>query len=62
MILHIWIVLAPGGDRPYVSTTPPSEERYQALKKQGCTIYRTDVLLPIATHDGRVGAIAVEVT
>jgi hypothetical protein len=61
MTVHVWIVLAPGGDRPYVSTSPPSEERYQALKKQGCTIYRADVLLPIAVEDGRVRAIAAEV-
>ena len=43
MMLDIWIVVDPKGDRPYVSTTPPT-----TLDRKGGTVkvYKTVVGLP----------------
>ena len=46
MIVQIWIIIDPKGDRPYVSTAAPTAERREALKSQGCEIYLANIVLP----------------
>lgn len=46
MRLSIYVIVAPSADRPYVSTTPPSEERATRLRENGSKIFRVDVDLP----------------
>lgn len=46
MVVNLWIIMSPSADRPYVSTTPPTPERYKELRAKGCKVYRADVLVP----------------
>ena len=46
MIVEIYITVEEGGDRPYVSTTPPTEARADALRARGVRLYRAKVYLP----------------
>lgn len=63
MIVRCYITMAPGGDRPYISTSRPAEDRMKSLHKQGCKVYAADILIPGWTAiDGRVEAIATEIT
>lgn len=43
----VYVVIAPDGDRPYVSTTPPSAERLKIAEEKGWRVY-------VATFDQRV--------
>jgi hypothetical protein len=48
MIIEIYIVVDDKGDRPYVSTSPPSAERLEALRARGCRLYVAPVHVPEA--------------
>lgn len=62
MIVPVYITMEDGADRPYVSSTPPSKERKDALKKRGAVVYLAEVLVPgFRLHDYKVQAIAVEI-
>jgi hypothetical protein len=43
---EIYVVIDPKGDRPYVSTTPPTRERVAALVEQGCRVFSLTAILP----------------
>jgi hypothetical protein len=54
MIVTIYVIMEPGGDRPYLSHTPPTE--YQ--KKDGAKVYLVEANIPeFAQIDGRITAI-----
>jgi len=46
MKFPIYITLSPGGDRPYVSTTPPSKKSMEHQKELGCEFYEGLVEIP----------------
>jgi hypothetical protein len=61
MMVHIWIGMKHGADRPYLATFPPSKSRKEALNEQGVTIFRADIDIPgWSIEDGVVKAIAEE--
>lgn len=61
MWVSFWVVLEPGADRPYVSTSPPSPERAAALRARGCCIEQVVAEFPgWAVEDGIVRAVNVD--
>lgn len=46
MRFPVYVTLSPGGDRPYVSTTPPSKEAMEYQKTKGCEFYEGFVEIP----------------
>ena len=60
MIVDVYIILSPNGDRPYVSTIPPSPARKEALDKQDCEVFKAEVLITgwKRTHDKTVQVMA----
>jgi hypothetical protein len=54
MIVSIYVIMEPGGDRPYFSHTAPTE--YQ--KRDGVKVYLVEANIPEFTQiDGRITAI-----
>lgn len=45
MTTTFWVVMAPGADRPYVSSHRPSKERAEQLQAGGCEVFRVEVEL-----------------
>ena len=63
MLTSFWVTLAPGADRPYCSSAPPTPERAEALRRQGCQIMRVEVEFPDwNVEDGRLHPLKTERT
>jgi hypothetical protein len=43
MIVNVYILMQPGADRPYVSTTPPHKE---LAEKPGTKLWRAEIEVP----------------
>lgn len=50
MTVEVYVIVDPKGDRPYVSTTRPSDERIRSLEEQGCEVWTADVLIPTTSR------------
>jgi hypothetical protein len=63
MIVHVYLILSPGGDRVYSQTKPPPKHFVDSLKKKDpdTKIYRADILIPgWRIEDEVLQAIATE--
>lgn len=47
MLITVYITIDPKQSHPYATTYPPSPERLQALKRQGCRCFEAVVDVPI---------------
>lgn len=52
MIIEVWVVVMPGGDRPYTSAAPPNPELAEKWRAQGARIFKLQDTFPDNPEDG----------